>query len=144
VIDYPPIKYADDVVQDHPRPRPQTVWNAADLMAATFPAMRWAVPGVVAEGLTVVVGPPKVGKSWLCWGLAVAVASGGVAFGKVPVEAGDVLYLALEDTPRRLQSRLGKVLQRDPAPHRLTIRDHLRGPHLRRRRANRRMAVPAR
>ena len=51
-------------------------------------------------------GAPKLGKSWMALGLGIAVASGGRAFGSVPVEAGDALYLALEDSPRRLQSRL--------------------------------------
>ena len=90
-------------------------------MAAVFPEPRWAVPGLLAEGLTLIVGAPKVGKSWLSWNLAVAVASGGIAFGKVPVEAGDVLYLALEDTGRRLQARLTKVLEGDRAPRSLTV-----------------------
>jgi Fe2+ or Zn2+ uptake regulation protein len=42
--------------------------------------------------------------------LGLAVASGTLAFGSIPVKQGDVLYLALEDTERRLQSRLSKLL----------------------------------
>src|SRR5690242_17480167 len=38
-------------------PRPRTSWTAAELMATDFPEPRWAVPGVVAEGLTVLAGP---------------------------------------------------------------------------------------
>ncbi len=99
----------------------RTSWTALELMAAVFPPPRWAVPGLVAEGLTLLVGAPKVGKSWAALNLAVACATGGKAFGRIDVEAGDVLYLALEDTPRRLQSRLRKVLAGFPAPERLTI-----------------------
>jgi hypothetical protein len=91
-------------------------WSAADLLAADFPPVRWAVDGVIADGLTILAGSPKVGKSWLALGLAVAVASGGTALGRVPVEQGDVLYLALEDPPRRLQHRLRLVLAGDPPP----------------------------
>lgn len=90
-------------------------------MAAEFPPHKWAVEGIVAEGVTVLAGAPKVGKSWMGLGLAVAVSTGGRALGKVDVEAGDVLYLALEDTARRLQARLRKVLGRSPAPDRLTV-----------------------
>jgi hypothetical protein len=96
-------------------------WTAADLMATEFPEPRWAVPGLVAEGLNLLVGSPKLGKSWLCLGLAVAVASGGRALGKVPVEQGAVLYAALEDTPRRLQGRLRAVLNGDKVPDDLHI-----------------------
>ena len=96
-------------------------WNATDLMSHEFPDPRWAVPGLVAEGLNLLVGSPKLGKSWLCLGLGVAIASGGVALGKVRVEQGSVLYAALEDTPRRLQGRLRAVLSGVPVPATLSI-----------------------
>ena len=92
-----------------------------DLMSTEFPPPRWAVPGLICEGVTLLTGPPKVGKSWLSLGLAVAVASGGEAMGKVRVQQGPVLYLALEDTVRRLKSRLAKVLGDNPPPKGLTF-----------------------
>lgn len=99
----------------------RAVWTAEELMGTEFPPMRWAVDGVLAEGVNVLAGAPKFGKSWMALGLGVAVASGGRAFGRIPVEQGDVLYLALEDTGRRLQSRLRKVLLGGPAPSRLVL-----------------------
>jgi hypothetical protein len=71
---------------------------------------KWAVSGLLPEGLNILGGKPKMGKSWMALGLSIAVATGGVVLGSIPVEGGDVLYLALEDNPRRLQSRLKKVL----------------------------------
>src|SRR5690606_1208354 len=41
----------------------RTSWTAAELMATDFPEPRWAVPGLVPEGITLFAGPPKVGKS---------------------------------------------------------------------------------
>ncbi|GAA3308623.1 AAA family ATPase [Nonomuraea dietziae] len=99
----------------------RTSWTADELMAMTFPETKWAVPGVIAEGLNLLAGPPKVGKSWLSLGTAIAVAGGGKALEVIEVEPGPVLYLALEDTPRRLQSRMGKILQGKPAPKDLTL-----------------------
>ncbi|GAA2778288.1 AAA family ATPase [Saccharopolyspora taberi] len=96
-------------------------WTAEALMAAEFPEPRWAVPGILAEGVNVLAGPPKVGKSWMSLGLALAVASGGRALDTIDVDLGPVLYLALEDTPRRLQTRMGKLLGHDPAPAGLTV-----------------------
>ncbi|MEU3492208.1 AAA family ATPase [Kitasatospora cineracea] len=90
-------------------------------MATDFPEPRWAVPGFFAEGVSLLAGPPKVGKSWLSLGLGLDVAAGRPAFGTVPVEPGPVLYLALEDTPRRLKTRMGKLLAGRPAPRDLTI-----------------------
>jgi AAA domain len=85
-------------------------WTAAGLLGEVFTEPRWAVPGLIPEGVTLLAGPPKAGKSWLALDLCVAVAAGGRALGSIDVQAGPVLYLALEDTPRRLQSRLRQVL----------------------------------
>lgn len=101
--------------------RIRTAWTADELMATEFAAPRWAVPGILSEGVNLLCGPPKVGKSWLSLGLALSVAAGGQAMGSVPVDGGPVLYLALEDTPRRLQSRMGKLLGTDRAPSNLTL-----------------------
>jgi hypothetical protein len=98
-----------------------TAWTADQLMAMRFPDPKWAVPGILAEGVSLLCGPPKVGKSWLSLGLGLAVAAGGKAFDSLPVDAGPVLYLALEDTPRRLQSRMGKILGASQAPAGLTL-----------------------
>lgn len=104
-----------------PPPRLRTAWTADELMAARFPPPRWAVPGLIAEGVSLLAGPPKVGKSWLILGLALGVAAGDDALGSIPTQAGPVLYLALEDTPRRLQSRMGKILGHRAAPRGLTL-----------------------
>ena len=103
------------------RERPRTAWTADQLMAAEFPEPKWAVPGILAEGVSLLAGPPKVGKSWLSLGLGLSVAAGGRAFDSVPVKGGPVLYLALEDTPRRLQTRMGKLLGGQKAPAGLTL-----------------------
>lgn len=96
--------------------------TAADLEDKEFPPLKWAVPGLLTEGLTILAGRPKRGKSWLGLGLALSVASGGTALGKIKVERGDALYLALEDNERRLQNRLSRI--KDPE-HRLPRRLHL-------------------
>jgi len=70
------------------------------------------VPGILPEGLTLLCGKPKKGKSLLSCNIALAVASGGRVLGK-HIEQGSVIALCLEDTPRRLQSRLTMMLQYD-------------------------------
>ena len=104
-----------------PAPTLRTSWTADALMATEFPPTKWAVPGVICEGVTLLAGPPKVGKSWLSLGLGLSIAGGKPAFSSIPIDAGPVLYLALEDTARRLQSRMGKLLGTDPAPRNLTL-----------------------
>ncbi|MGB9826369.1 MAG: AAA family ATPase, partial [Desulfofundulus sp.] len=92
-----------------------TGYSAAALVAMEFPEPRWCIPGLLPEGLTILAGKPKIGKSWMALNVAVAVASGGVALGQ-RAEAGTVVYLSLEDSPRRLKGRLLQVLDGTPAP----------------------------
>lgn len=77
------------------------------LMDQYFPPVRYVVDGVIPEGFCLLVAPPKFGKSWLVLGLGLAVSSGTPALGCIPTgKARPVLYAALEDGPRRLQSRI--------------------------------------
>jgi AAA domain len=99
----------------------RSAWTATELLAADFEAPRWAVEGLIPEGVMFLAGPPKVGKSWLALALCIAVASGGKALGSIGTVQGPALYLALEDTPRRLQSRLRKVLGEQMPPENLTL-----------------------
>ena len=80
--------------------------NAQELRKIEFAPIKWAVEGFLPSGLTILGGAPKVGKSIFVLHLAIAVAIGGCALGKIDVEQGDVLYLALEDNRRRLQERI--------------------------------------
>jgi hypothetical protein len=107
------------------RTRPIT---AADLMAMTFEPTRWVVPDVLPEGLSLLAGKPKKGKSWMALGMCEAVAVGGVAFGTRSVDQGDTLYLALEDNTKRLQKRLRKVLDGRAAPEKMHL--HTAWPRL--------------
>lgn len=83
--------------------------TAAQLAAEDLPPLQWAIDGILPEGATLFAGPPKVGKSYLTLGLTLAVAHGGTALGRIPVQPGEVLYLALEDGWRRLKTRLHQV-----------------------------------
>jgi hypothetical protein len=90
-------------------------------MNLPFGPTRWVVPGVLPEGLTLLVGKPKKGKSWMALNMCEAVAVGGVVFGTKRVDQGDTLYLALEDNTKRLQKRLRKVLDGRAAPEKMYL-----------------------
>ncbi|GAI64359.1 unnamed protein product, partial [marine sediment metagenome] len=99
----------------------QTSYTAKELMSTEFPEPRWAVPEIIPEGCNILAGKPKMGKSMMCLNLAIAVTTGGKAFGEIDVDKGSVLYLALEDTGRRLKVRLTEMLQGSAAPDNLYI-----------------------
>lgn len=99
--------------------------NMSDLMAKLFQPIQYVIPGIIPEGLTILAAPPKIGKSWLVLDLAYQLATGGEALGAVPVDrARPVLYMALEDTQRRLQDRL-KHLEVTTAPEQLYFQNEV-------------------
>lgn len=90
-----------------------TIRTAADLRKRVFPPTSFVVPYLIPEGGTIFAGRPKIGKSWAALEIAAAVATGGKCLGALECEQGNVLYLALEDNERRLQSRLTRLLGAD-------------------------------
>jgi RecA-family ATPase len=92
-----------------------TLRDGAWLDAQVFPPLAYAVPGLIPEGSVLLVGAPKIGKSWLVLAVGLAAASGGKALG-LDVPKRPVLYLALEDGDRRLQDRCRRLLADDPIP----------------------------
>jgi predicted transcriptional regulator len=88
----------------------QQIITDIDIMSTAYQPPCWIVPGLLPEGLTVLAGKPKIGKSMLSLNLSVSISTGGIALGQVSVEQKDVLYLALEDTPRRIQDRISTIL----------------------------------
>lgn len=90
--------------------------SAQQLILEPIKARLWLVAGMICQGLIIFAAPPKSGKSWLALALALAVARGEPFLGHATEQAG-VLYLALEDSFSRIQSRLFNLV--DEAPDRL-------------------------
>lgn len=95
--------------------------TAADLQGMDFSPIKFVVDGYITEGLTILAGKPKLGKSWLVLDICNAVAKGGFTLGDTKCVEGDVLYLALEDNPRRMKSRMAAVCPLARWPARLTF-----------------------
>jgi hypothetical protein len=89
--------------------RAPTISSARALQHRVFPPIKCAVKGYVVEGVTILAGRPKIGKSWLALDWNGAIARSGFCFGDLHCIEGPVLYLALEDNERRLKSRLSKL-----------------------------------
>ena len=92
--------------------RPQAVesspmWKSAkQLMTVQFDPIRFAVEGIILEGLGILAGRPKIGKSWLLLQILLDIAAGRQVLGVWTAKKGEVLYYAMEDTERRLQDRI--------------------------------------
>lgn len=101
------------LLDDPPEPEQAPLgefYTAADLALYEAPEVEWLIEGWLPTGLTFLVGKSKVGKSWLSLDLAIQIAAGRPVFGKVRTNRCDVLYIALEDHPNRMKSRVDKML----------------------------------
>lgn len=88
--------------------------NTNTIMSTDYPETLWVVPEYLPEGFTVLAGRQKLGKTWLAIDWAVAVATGGFAMGKIPCDEGDVLYVDMENGPRRIQKRIATLYSDGP------------------------------
>lgn len=88
----------------------KAIRSVQDLSAKNFEDVKWIVEGVIPSGNMILAARPKMRKTWLALQLSLAVATGGM-FMDFQCIKGDVLYLALEDNDRRIQSRL-RTLQK--------------------------------
>lgn len=91
--------------------------SAQELKDLILPPLIWLIESLLCIGLVLVVGAPKVGKSWLMLAIALAVASGKEIFG-FEVHASSVVFFALEDSLRRLKARM-RLLGIDEWPENL-------------------------
>jgi len=82
--------------------------SAKDLLTQPIAPLEFTIDTILPQGLFILAGSSKIGKSWLALDIACAVANGG-ALWQYPATQGEVLYLALEDNHKRLQERLNKV-----------------------------------
>jgi len=82
----------------------ETLTGAA-LISMSLPPTRMVVKSLVPQGLHILGGAPKIGKSWLTLWLCLRIAQGEPVW-DLPTEKGDTLYLCLEDSFARVQNRL--------------------------------------
>ena len=112
----------DELIDPHRAVVNAEGFTAAALEHMQFDPLRYVIPGYLTEGATLLVGKPKLGKSWLALDWCISVAIGGFAMGAIECEQGDVLYAALEDNQRRLQRRMSQVIPKGQSwPARLTL-----------------------
>lgn len=83
--------------------------RADELQKMVLPDICWLWDSMLTTGLSLFVGASKIGKSWFALQLALAVSAGTDFLGK-KTKGCKTLYLALEDSRRRLQSRMNKLL----------------------------------
>ena len=79
--------------------------NAEELLSFPLPPIRFIIDGLLPQGLHILAGAPKIGKSWLALALCLCVSKGEPLW-SFTTKPCSVLYLCLEDSYQRIRCRL--------------------------------------
>lgn len=85
-----------------------TAIDGETLLDMRLPPIKYCIDTLIPQGLVVLGGAPKTGKSWMALDIGVRV-SAKINMWNMPTSGGTVLYLALEDTLQRMQQRLNTI-----------------------------------
>ena len=83
-------------------------FTAEEAIHMNFPPLQELIEGMLASGLYILAGASKIGKSWLVLQIAHHISMGIPLWDRKTIKS-NVLYLSLEDTPRRIQARLLRI-----------------------------------
>ena len=78
------------------------------------------IDGVLSDGLAILAGDSKIGKSWMVLWLCLQISRGEAVWG-LPTRKTDVVYLALEDRERRVQQRIHRFFIRKDNEHGICV-----------------------
>ena len=87
--------------------------DAETLLATPLAPIRFIVDKLIPQGLHILAGSPKIGKSWLVLNLCLQ-GSIGESLWEYDTNKCDVLYLCLEDTYNRIQNRMFQISDEAP------------------------------
>ena len=87
--------------------------NAEDLQNRRYEPTHFLVDELIPEGLHILAGAPKIGKSWLALWLCLCISQGQPLWNFATTQ-GEVLYLSLEDSFQRIQMRLFDLTEDAP------------------------------
>ena len=93
--------------------RLQTI-DADTLQSTAYEPVSFVVDDLLPQGLHLLAGAPKIGKSWLALWLCLCISQGQPLWNFATTQ-GEVLYLSLEDSFQRIQTRLFDLTEDAPS-----------------------------
>ena len=89
--------------------------NCEEIMTEPLKPIEFVVDNLITQGLFILAGAPKIGKSWLALDICLSVAKGEPVL-NAKTSQGTSLYLCLEDSRIRIQNRLYEMTD-EPTEH---------------------------
>lgn len=93
----------------------------AGLLEESFPEPFWLIQDILPEGLTIMFSDAKVGKSFLIGKMCLNIASGTSFLDRFETSGSRVMYMDLEQPPRKAQQRWKSIVGTSRVPDNLEI-----------------------
>lgn len=90
------------------------VYDGEALECLSLPPTQFCIQSLLPQGVSILGGAPKVGKSWLVLDLCIRIAKGEPVWNMKTMQ-GTTLYLCLEDTLQRIRERIFSITDEIPS-----------------------------
>lgn len=110
--------YDQKQVQTNPNEKQDNKFQTIDagtLSSTPIAPIKYVISATLSVGLHLLAGAPKMGKSWLIIWICLQIARGRMVWGQKTAQ-GSTLYLCLEDSLNRIQTRMNIILHGEEAP----------------------------
>jgi len=107
----------EKVVEEMVEYKHPAIYTVSQIVQMELKPPRFIIPDLITEGLNLVIGKAKAGKSAYVRQAGCAIAFGGKAFGDFLATGSEVLYLNLEETLNMFQHKVKKLLNGVDAPN---------------------------
>jgi len=77
--------------------------SCEEIMSTAYKPVKFVIDELMGEGLYILAGAPKIGKSWLALNICLSVAKGEKVLMHDTLQS-TALYLCLEDSYQRMQN----------------------------------------
>ena len=95
-------------------PKKLETMDAEKLMTRPMQPLKFIVSELIPQGLHVLAGSPKIRKNWLALWICLQVSKGEKVW-EFETHKSEILYLCLEDSFARIQSRLFEIADEAPS-----------------------------
>ena len=95
--------------KNNPTWRPLETISAEEFSKIEYPPIKFLVQDILPEGLSILGGSPKIGKTFFALNLALSIANGDTTLGSLQTEKTGVAYFAVDEKDQYVQDKFNNI-----------------------------------
>ncbi|MEW6215669.1 MAG: AAA family ATPase, partial [Nitrospirota bacterium] len=92
-------------------------YQLEDFLKIKYPKVKYLIQDILPEGLSILAGAPKIGKTFFALNMALSIASGTKTLGILQTEKTGVAYFALDEKDQFVQEKINSIIQAQGLTH---------------------------